>query len=81
MNVNWHCRRNGHRSSALDPLKALGAHSQVEFVGSGGGSDGVGIFWVVVVCPSMVSAWTRQIIRSSDGEGWDVVGVGMAGAA
>ena len=64
----------------LEPSKASGACSQVEFCG-GGGSDGVGTFCVVVLCPSVVSAWTRRIIRSSDGEVWNVGGVGMVGMA
>ena len=30
MNVNWHCSRNGHKSSGLELSKASRAHRHVE---------------------------------------------------
>ena len=81
MNVNWHCSRNGHKSSGLEPLKASRAHRRVVLEWGVGMviCGAAGRFVAVVVCPSIAIACTSRLMRSSVGVGafGRIIGVGI----
>ena len=83
MNVNWHCSRNGRKSSGFELSKASGACRHVELEWGVGAviCGATGRFVVVVVCPSIAIACTSQLMRSSAGVGGfgfrRVIGVGI----
>ena len=83
MNVNWHCSRNGHKSSGLEPLKASRAcrHVELEWGVGAVNCGAAGRFVVVVVCPSIAIACTSRLMRSSAGVGGfgfgHIIGVGI----
>ena len=83
MNVNWHCSRNGRKSSGFEPSKASGAHRcvELEWGVSAVNCGATGRFVAVVVCPSIAIACTSRLMRSSAGVGGfgfgRVIGVGI----
>ena len=56
----WHCSRNGHRSSGLEPSNASGALMWV-WVGAGGAGRGV----LTEFCPANINActsWSKMLL-------------------
>src|SRR5258708_35774399 len=60
LKVIWHCSKNAHRSSGLEPSNVSRAWMQVWLV-VGGLGGGMAIFWLIV-SSACTNCWTGSIV-------------------